>query len=262
MIKHASKLCALFRLYLADVFAYKAAAVIWVLGDLQVAIMMPLVWRAVGGVGGMSPSEVTTYYIVVLTVSQFVTCHLLWDIAWDIKEGTFSSLLLRPVSHLASSFSRNLAWRTGKLILYVPVFLMLLLMYGIPASNTFHPTWEFWLSVILGQTMAFLAAYTVAMVALWTTDVTSIFQVYYFPELLLSGRVVPLASLPPWVQNLAECTHFRYTVGFPTEVLLGRVAGPAVHWGLGVQAAWLLLFWGTSRLLFKKGVRQYYGFGM
>ena len=60
------KLSALFKLYLADVFAYKAAAVIWVLGDLQVALMMPLVWRSVGGVGGMSPEQVTVYYLVDL----------------------------------------------------------------------------------------------------------------------------------------------------------------------------------------------------
>lgn len=256
------KLSALFKLYLADVFAYKAAAVIWVLGDLQVALMMPLVWRSVGGVGGMSPEQVTVYYLVALSVSQFVTCHLLWDIAWDIKEGTFSSLLMRPVSHLASSFSRNLAWRTGKLILFVPVLATMLLAYGIPDPHMFHPTWAFWASIVLGQTMAFLAAYSVAMVALWTTEVTSLFQVYYFPELLLSGRVVPLESMPDWIQRLAKFTHFRYSVGFPTDVLLGKISQQEILLGLGVQSAWLAFFWVLATILFKKGVRQYYGFGL
>ncbi|MBS1714762.1 MAG: ABC-2 family transporter protein [Armatimonadetes bacterium] len=255
------KAVALFRLYAADVFAYKAAAVIWVLADMQTALLMPFVWSAVGGVAGMGPGQTVAYYVAAMCVSQFVTCHLLWDIAVDIREGAFSSQLLRPVSYLFASFVRNVAWRLAKAVLFVPVVLVLLPLYGRPDWTGLRFGPEFVLSAVLGQVLAFAAAYCMALVTLWTTEFISIFQVYYFPELLLSGRVVPLGAFPPAVQGLAGCTHFRYTVAFPVEVLFGKASGGVFWAGIGAQVAWTLVFLWLGRVLFRAGVRRYAGFG-
>ncbi len=262
MSRYVLKLASLFRLYFADVFAYKAASVIWVLADLQAALMMPIVWRAVGGLQGYSKGEVTTYYVVAMTLSQFVTCHLLWDIAFDIREGAFTAFQVRPFSHRAASFVRNIAWRCGKLILFIPLLLLLLPLYGLPSLHGLHPGGFFVLTVVLGQTVAFLSAYCMAMVTLWTTEFVSLFQLYYFPELLLSGRVVPLSALPEWARRLADWTHFRYTVSFPTETLLGKLSPSAVMQGLAAQAAWCVVFWWLGNVLYARGVRHYSGFGM
>jgi len=255
------KSVALFRLYAADVFAYKAAALIWVLADMQTALIMPFVWSAVGGVAGMAPGQTVAYYVAAMCVSQFVTCHLLWDIAVDIREGVFSSLLLRPVSHFFASFVRNVAWRIGKVALFVPVVLVLLPLYGRPDWGGARISPEFVVAVLLGQTLAFLSAYCMAMVALWTTEFISIFQIYYFPELLLSGRVIPLGAFPPAVQTLSEWTHFRYTVAFPIDVLFGKATGSVFLTGILIQLGWCVVFLFLGQHLFRKGVRQYAGFG-
>lgn len=261
MVRVVPKLWALFKLHLAEVFAYKWTAFIWVLGDLQLTLIMPIVWRAVGGVAGYGPSEVVTYYVLSMTVSQFVTSHLLWDIGFDIREGVFSSLLLRPIPHLLASVSRNLAWRVGKLALFIPFLLLLMPLYGLPSMQGVRIDWSVIVAVLLGQTLAFLSAYCMAMVALWTTEFISLFEIYYMPELILSGRVVPLASLPSWAQSLAGMTHFRYTVSFPVELALGKLSGAEIQFGFVLQAVWTLVFYGLARLLFTKGVRQYSGFG-
>lgn len=262
MNRYFSKLFALVRLYQADVFAYKASAFIWVLGDLQVALMMPIVWRAVGGLSGFSVAEVTSYYLVMMTISQFVTCHLLWDIGFDIREGTFSGQILRPFSHLSMSFARNIAWRVGKLVLFLPFLLLLLPIYGFEHLVAGRVDGSFLLALMLGQTLAFFAAYCIAMVAMWTTEFVSLFQLYYVPELIFSGRVVPLTALPEWAQAIGRASHFRYTVAFPTEVYLGRLTQAEVMAGFGAQVGWGVFFYALSLFLFQRGVKQYSGFGM
>ena len=252
----------MFRLYLADVFAYKASAFIWVLGDLQLALMMPIVWRAVGGLQGYSVEQVTAYYIVTMTISQFVTCHLLWDIGFDIREGAFTSMLVRPVSYLTSSFARNMAWRIGKVVLFVPFLLVLLPAYGFSNFTSLRVDATSVAVLFLGQTIAFLSAYCVAMLAMWTTEFVSIFQLYYFPELLLSGRVVPLEALPSWAQYVAQWSHFRYTVSFPAEAFLGRLTEAQLQHGAMAQCLWIAVFLVFAKVLFNLGLKQYSGFGM
>lgn len=234
---------------------------VWVLGDLNASLLMPVVWHAVGGVAGYSASQVTTYYVIAMAVTQIVTCHLLWDIAVDIREGAFSVSLTRPIPYFWFSLARNIAWRIGKLVLFVPVLCVLLMVYGLPELNTVSFGFEFWVALVMGQSMSFAAAYCMAMVTLWTTEFESLFWLYYLPDLLFSGRVVPLSAFPDWAKGLASVSHFRYTVGFPTEIAMGRLSPGDVWFGLAMQSGYLLAFAWLGQALFRRGVRQYAGFG-
>ncbi|MBS1721502.1 MAG: ABC-2 family transporter protein [Armatimonadetes bacterium] len=262
MIRYSRHCLALFKLYVADVFAYKSAALIWILGDLQVTLIMPIVWRAAGGVAGLALDHIATYYVIVMTISQFATSHIMWDIAWDIREGSVVVQLVRPISFFTVCLVRNFAWRVGKLVLFLPFLGLLLPLYGLPNLTDLHPTWQFWTSLLLGTGLSFLAAYALALLALWTTETVSIFQVYYFPELLLSGRVLPLSALPKWAQTASDFLPFKYTVGFPARVLMGTAGQSEFLWGVVAQTAWGVAFFALGRLMLKRGLRQYAGFGL
>jgi len=79
--------------------------------------------------------------------------------------------------------------------------------------------------------------------------------------MVLSGYLVPLSLFPGWVRDVAEILPFRYTVGFPAEVIVGlldwrqALAGLLVQWGYAaVTAAAALLVW-------RAGVRRFSAFG-
>ena len=100
------------------------------------------------------------------------------------------------------------------------------------------------------------------MVALWTTEFVSVFRLYYVPEIFLSGRVLPLSTLPGWAQSVAGSLHFPYMVSFPANVLLGKMKPEDITRGLLIQAAWCIAFLVLGRILFLRGVRAYSGPGM
>jgi ABC-2 type transport system permease protein len=258
------KLYALAVIYLRECFAYPAASFIWVLADAQIAIILPAVWMAAGGViGGFDRSELVTYYLASMTLSQFITCHLMWDMAEDIREGPFSTLLIRPISHFALNSARNLAWRVSKLLLFIPVAIAVYFVYlraTQPAPLSFSV--PFFASVLLAHTLSYVSAYCVALVALWTTESQAFVRIYYIPEYFLSGRLVPLGTLPLWAAGLAGVLHFRYTNSFPVEILLGRLSASQIGTGFLAQIAWIVFFYFLGRILFRRGVRRYTGVGM
>lgn len=257
---------AAYRIYLREVFSYPAASFIWVVVDVQSALILPAVWLAAAGpsgiIAGMDRSEIVTYYIASATLSSFITCHLMWDMAWDIKEGEFSAHLMRPLSYFWLNAGRNMAWRVAKLALFVPVALVFFLAYGSVGLAPMHFTFSFLLSVLLAHTLSYCAAFCLAMLVLWTTEYHSVLRLFYFPEWFLSGRLVPLTAMPAAIGVVATFTHFRYTNYFSVEILLGRLSVLQIQQGFLVQVGWIVFFLLLGRVMFKAGVKRYSGVGM
>lgn len=260
------KLAAIFRIYLRECFAYPAASFVWVLADAQTAMILPAVWLASAGssatVAGMDRHELITYYVASMVLSQFITCHLMWDIAWDIREGDFNAHLLRPLHYFKMNLARNLSWRVTKLVLFLPLALLAVAIYGHTGLAPVHFTPAFFLSVLLAHTLSYVAAFCMAMTALWTTEFMSTLRLYYLPEMFLSGRLIPLTAMPLWALAIARFTHFQYMNFFPVQVLLGKLSPSQVQQGIALQATWIVVFLFLGKWLFDRGTRQYAGAGM
>jgi ABC-2 type transport system permease protein len=265
MAAFARKFRSLAGIYWQEMLAYPIASMIWILTDAMLALVMPAVWlSASGGSGmfGMTSVEMVTYYLITLVLRQFIVCHLLWDIAFSIKEGMFAIQLARPFPIYWNFAAQNLAWRVGKLILFAPFLLFYLVVYNqylgsVPLSFSF----EFFLSTMLAHILSYNIAIAIAMITLWTTEFHSVFALYYFPENFLSGRVVPLAALPWWAALAGDFLPFRFTVALPTEILMGRVGSTEAWQSIGLQCLWIVGFYIIGRILFTRGIRQYTGFG-
>ena len=257
---------AVFSIYFQDGIAYRASGIIWVTTDLATAVTMPLVWASAsksGPIGGFTGSDFILYYLCMLFLNSFVTSHIMWELAMEIKEGQFSTMLLRPMSFYQINFFRNLSWRLIRPMLFAPFFVLLLFAY----RDYLHQVsvnlgWQFWVSAVLGHLVSFTFVMMMSMLALFTQEVTSIFEMYYIPMLFLSGQLFPIAMLPHWAANLAKFFPFYFMSGAPTEILVGRISGDAIYQSIGIQACWIVVCYLLSRVLWTKGLKHYTGVGM
>jgi ABC-2 type transport system permease protein len=60
---------------------------------------------------------------------------------------------------------------------------------------------------------------------------------------------------------VATVLPFRWTVGFPVEILLGRLTQAQILTGFAVQAAWLLAAAALLRLAWRVSVKKYSAVG-
>ncbi len=257
---------AIFRIYLLDGLAYKASGVIWILTDVASAVTMPLVWLAAshaGSLAGFTGTDLVVYYLFLLLISNFVLCHFMWDLGFEIREGLFSTSLLRPVSILRFTMIRNFAWRCIRLGLFLPWFVVIFWAYSTSISHVqLHLTLQFWISLALGHILSVVFVTAMAMLALLTTEAQAIFELYYLPMLFLSGQLFPIDLLPNWARGLAKALPFYYTTGAPTEILVGRTDTSSSWSVIGAQLIWIFLAYGLFKLLFSFGIKRYSGAGM
>jgi len=234
--------------------------------DLVTAVTMPLVWAAAGkngAIAGFSSQDFVLYYLCLLLLGGFVTSHIMWDLAMEIKEGQFTTMLLRPVSFYEVMFLRNLSWRIIRLSLFAPFFVLLLVLYR-PFLGDAHLYlgWQFWASLIFGHLVSFTFVMMMASIALYTQEAMSIFELYYVPMMFLSGQLFPVALLPDWARSLAKIFPFYFTTGAPTEILIGRVSGAEASQNLLIQVGWIAFSYILAQILWRKGLRHYTGVGM
>jgi ABC-2 type transport system permease protein len=256
-------------LFFQDALVYRANAFIWLLTDTVPAVIMPLMWLASydgrATIGGFSPSSMVVYYMVILFLSCTVESHIMWDMATDIKDGKFNSLLTRPNSYMAYCYAGNVAWRLLRTFVFVPLFAVVLFLFHRWVhwdASDYNFGWQFWLAMILGHFVSFAISYCLGLISLYVIEARSIYMFYYLPLILFNGQIAPLSFFPPGIVKVILFLPFNYTLGFPAQVFIKQVAG-AHYWQLlAVQVTWLVLALVTASALWRGGLKRYTAYGI
>jgi ABC-2 type transport system permease protein len=115
--------------------------------------------------------------------------------------------------------------------------------------------------VLLAFLVRFVVEWTLALAAFWTTRVSALNQMYFMAMLFFSGQIAPLELLPHPVRVVAFVLPFRWTIGFPTELFLGRLTPAQVLTGIGMQAMWLAAGLVLMRFVWRAGLKVYSAVG-
>jgi len=246
---------------------YRAVAVVWILTDTIPTLVMPLIWLASfhgrSQIAGYAPNQITAYYLVLLGIGNFVTCHVMWEIATDIKEGRFAAFLLRPFGYITYQYLGFLAWRIMRTILFIPIFCLAAFLF----RDTLHwqdyrPDGWFFLALLLGHFVSFAITYPAGLLALYVVETRSLFNFWYIILLVFNGQVAPLALFPDAVRRFAEWLPFRYTIAFPTEIFLGRLSAAQIHQGILAQLVWIVLGYLLGVAMWRGGLKRFTGVGL
>jgi ABC-2 type transport system permease protein len=226
-------------------------------------------WQTVYGgqnspVGGYSLAGMISYYLLVTIVDTLTAVNEDdWQIAADIKDGNISQFLLKPIDYLTY---RLCLFFSGKIIftavsmIPVGIFIFCLRQYLSPPAGGMALA-GFLLSTLLAALLQFFMSYTMALLAFWLLEVSTVIFMAFAFEYLAGGHVFPLNILPPALEQALNCTPFPYVLFFPVSVYLGQAQGAALWRGLGLQAAWLAFFYVLARVVWRRGIRKYSAVG-
>ncbi len=251
---------------LASMFQYRAALGIWLLGNILEPLIYLVVWTTVsassgGSVGGFTPRDFAAYYLALMIVNQVSYTWVMYEFDYRIREGTFSAALLRPVHPIHTDIADNLASKAVSLPFVAAAAVILSLLFHPAFKTTAGAAAAFVPAMVLAFLVRFLIDWTVALAAFWTTRVSAINQIYYMAVLFFSGQIAPLALLPGPLRTLATVLPFRWTVGFPVELILGRLTPGQTLAGFAMQAGWLAVGWTVLRFAWRTSAKHYTAVG-
>ena len=255
-----------FKTTFASMVQYRASLVIWMISHVLEPLVYLVVWSTVSSTGGGSVGDYTTrqfaaYFIVLMLVNHVTYTWIMYEFEYRVREGMFSVALLKPVHPIHSDIADNISSK----VITLP--LMILIALGLAA--VFHPLLNppLWALVVvipglvLAFTVRFLLEWTLAQSAFWTTRVGAVNQIYFVLVLFLSGQIAPLTLFPAPVQVVAAVLPFRWMIGFPVELILGRLSPTQTLTGLGAQVVWLAIGFALFRIVWRAGVRVYSAVG-
>ena len=226
--------------------AYRGRMVVWFLTGFFPLLLMAVWLTVVAGSGpprGWTTGDFIGYYAAAAVLWHLSGQHVVWEWDADQRSGDLSVRLMRPMHPFHQYAASDLGHRVVALAMLVPVLAMATLVTpGLQYHLTAVRALAVAAAVLLGYLLSLVMASVFALVGFWTTQTSNLYMLWWGMGSFVSGWVAPLALMPGWLRPAAGVLPFRTTMGFPIEVLTGRLAGTQVWFGFAVGLGWLGVF--------------------
>lgn len=246
--------------------AYRVSLFLYALFSFIRPIIFLAAWVAVadsqgGRLGSFSRSDLVGYFVITIIVTHLSAAWDFFEFEWEIRKGTLSSKLLRPLHPIVYAVVNNVLWKVMTSVAVVPVAVGVAITFDARFTTTPLHLVLGGVSALLGAAIAFVFGWVFASAAFWTTRVHAVVTLYQRVAFIFAGQIAPLTLLPGPLFAVAMALPFAYMLGVPTEILRGGVDLPTALLMMGGQVVWLTLGIVLYRAVWNAGLRQYSAVG-
>lgn len=254
----------LLRVGFMDALAYRAEMLIWLLSTNTPLIMLFL-WTAVANeapIGPYNEQGFAAYFLATFLVRLLTGAWVVWELNYEIRTGSLSARLLRPLHPFWAYACENLAAWPLRAVICLPVVIIFFYWLGPAYFSQAGLQWLMFPLTLFGAwALYFSVMLCVGSLAFFWQSSLTLFEVWFGLYVVLSGYVVPLDLFPSWSRFIVEQLPFAYLLAFPVRTLLGQISTTQTLLGLGIQWLYVAGFFSVAHFIWRRGVRRYEAFG-
>lgn len=238
----------------------------FVIGGLIYCFVMFYLWKAVfdanggGAFLGFSMTDMVIYLFMANTTSQLVYSSVSSDVAEEIKDGSISMRLLKPVNTDLSYLFTELGTILMKfVVLLLPMILGLEIYRTCIAGELLFNGLNFLLylvSAVLAYLISFRVNLCFGFIAFYVKNLWGFNILKKSIIGFLSGSLIPLAFLPEPLRICLEYMPFASMNYTPVMIYMGKYSPVEMFLRLGIQAVWAVLVYGISRLIWLGAIKK------
>ncbi len=253
-----------------DSLVYRFNSLVWILYAVLPSLTLMLVWLAAyegrpqSDIGGFNLPSMMTYYLFVTALSVAITPNAEWDIATTIRDGKLTPFLLRPVGYFGYRFAWESSYQIVKTAMMLPAFALLWWAFRayirVPALDLGRGL-AFGVACLFAYVILSQLKFMLGLSAFWLQEPGGLIEIWGVLMGLFAGRLLPLALLPAWAKTVGDVLPFSLLYGFPMDILMNRLSGEALAFGLVRQLVWMGVLGLLVRLMWARGLRQYEAVG-
>jgi ABC-2 type transport system permease protein len=257
---------ALLRIGFAEMVAYRAEFLVWILTTNMPLVMMAL-WNAVaadGPVGRFSQGQLQNYFLATLIVRILTSSWMVWELTMDIRQGRLATKLLRPMHPLLAYSAQHLAAVPLRALVVSPLIVILIVALGRDVGSPLADPARIGILLLAlagAWLVLFLTMVIIGTLAMFVDSALSVFELWLGVHFILSGYLVPIELLPSWAHELTHVLPFWYSLGFPVETAVGLLDHGAALRGLGVQWLYVAGLFVLAAGIWRAGLRRFVAFG-
>lgn len=255
-----------FKIGLLDALAYRADFVVGFVSGLSLIVVQFFLWTAVFGskaqIEGFDLSETVTYTALVWITNGFYATR--WqsrDIQNKMLNGSIAYELLFPISFQAFTFLITSSKNALNLVISgLPAFAASVLLFGIAFPQPLD-LMLFLVSLLLSFLISSGISFIIGMLGAFLKNIEGLIQAEAFLNTILSGALVPLAFLPPFLSQLASWLPFQGIVSTPLLLYLGKPEKTQVIWLLARQAGWAFVLFILGQFVYARACQRLQVYG-
>src|ERR671935_2690082 len=254
------KYISVFNIGLQNTFVYRWNYFLRALFGLIPLAGTVFLWGAVfkergGSLHGYDYGSMIYYYLLALLVSNLVTpTEDEWQIAADIREGQINALLTKPMSYLAYRFSIFLSGRLVYTFVTLPPIALIFIYFRdyivLPTDPLVYVLAA--VSMLMAGFIQFFITYSLAMMAFWILEISTIVFIVYSFEYFLGGQMFPIDIMPAGIQAVMKWLPFYYELFCPVAIFLERLRGTELFQALAIQCGWLFVTWAIAQFMWRR----------
>jgi ABC-2 type transport system permease protein len=146
--------------------------------------------------------------------------------------------LMRPWSFFLYWLSRSFGERLFNLLFRGSLTYLIGVLYFAARVPSPAELLAFVPVVLVAMLSSFAISFCVNLAAFWLLDITGLILLANVVISFFSGFLMPIAFFPPALQALTYALPFHTLTSIPTQVFLGRIAGPELVIALALQLTW------------------------
>ncbi len=238
----------------------------FVIGGLIYCFVMFYLWRAVfesngGGIFlGFSMTDMVVYLFLSNTTTQLIFSDVSNEIGEEIRDGSISMRLLRPVNTDLSYMFGELGTALMKLVvLLIPVILGLeIYRFYVTGTIVFNPL-NFLLylfSAVLAYIISFRVNLCFGFIAFYVKNLWGIGILKNSVIGFLSGSLIPIAFMPEGLRICLEYLPFASMSYTPVMIYMGKYGAYEVLFRIAIQIIWAILLYGLSKLIWFGAIKK------
>ncbi len=206
----------------------------------------------------ISTSTLLTYFVLITLFQAFVWSGISRRVGQqDIRKGSLSVWLLKPVPYYLTIFVEEVSWRIIRSFITVPVFLLLFTLF----RSQMIVDWQWFVFSLLlfplGYLIIFLVQFLVGISAFWLGNVGELSEVTEILMIFFSGVGIPLFFLPPVLKMITTWLPFSYALYEPTMIAMGQMSGWEIFRYIAVSLTWVVALAVVASQVWKFGLRKY-----
>ena len=245
---------------------YRLNFIGFVIGGLIYCFVMFYLWKAVfdsnggGAFLGFSMTDMVIYLFLSNTTGQLIFSNVSNDVGEEIRDGSITMRLLKPVNTDLSYMFTELGTVLMKLVVLLFPMILGLEIYRCFITGTLMFSAVNCLIYLFSAVLAYIISFRVNLcfgfIAFYVKNLWGIGILKNSVINFLSGSLIPLAFMPEGLRVCLEYLPFASMSYTPVMIYMGKYGTYEMLFRIGIQIVWAILMYGLSKLIWFGAIKK------
>lgn len=204
----------------------------------------------------MTFEEVTTYYILVVSLNPIISWGINEIMGNAIREGEILRELLNPISYFSYYFGIRIGELIESTIVGVLTFGICAVLFGVLLPKGILNFFFFVLVIFLAVVVVYFFELILGMTAFYTNSIWGVEVLKRAILNIFSGMIAPITLFPEFFQKIANILPFKDCIYTPISIYFGELNLIQMGQVILKQCLWIVVLYMIAKCLFHKAIKN------